>query len=91
MRIHQQTDYPSLRNQLRQQLDLLGHQLAFHECHAREIAARPGETGDQPGHDRIAAGEDDRDRRCRGFRRECRRGGAGGEDHVDVAADEVGG
>ena len=45
----------------------------------------------RPRLDRVAADdEDDRDRRGCAFRRECRRGAAR-HDHVDLAADEVGG
>src|SRR5947207_9573999 len=48
-------------NQLRQQFEPLGHQLDEEESEARQVAPRPGETGDQTGRDRVAAGEDDRD------------------------------
>src|SRR5262249_41562370 len=57
----------------------------------REVAARPGEAGDQPVRDRIAAmPEDDGDRRGRAFRGECRRRAAG-QDQIDLATDEIGG
>ena len=53
---------------------------------------RPGETGDQAPLDRVAADrEDDRDRRGRAFGHKCRNIAAACQDHVDLAADEVGG
>jgi len=84
-------NHPGLGNQLGQQLQPLGHQLDEEESEAREVATRPGETGDQALLDRVAAGEDDRDRRGLAFRRERGRGAAACHDHVDLAADEVGG
>ena len=47
VRVHQQGDHPGLGNQLGQQLEPLGHQLDGDDAEAREVAARPGETGDQ--------------------------------------------
>src|SRR5262249_11290675 len=58
---------------------------------AREIAARTGETGDQPGRDRVAAHKHDRDRRGGVFRRLCRRDAALSYDQVYSAVDEFGG
>src|SRR6202040_2644597 len=55
---------------------------------AREVAARPGETGDQTIPDCVAAGEDDWDRRRCVFRRVCRRD-ADSYDHIDFAANKV--
>ena len=78
VRVHQQGDHPGLGNQLGQQLKPLGRQLAGEIAEAGEVAARPGETGDQAGLDRVAAAdEDDRDRRGRAFRRQCRKRAAG--------------
>src|SRR5262249_12331187 len=74
-----------------QQLEPLGRQFGGDVAEAGEVAAGPGETGDQARPDRVAdAGEDDRD--CRGcaFRRE-RRNLPWGHDHVDLATDEVSG
>src|SRR5947209_6641864 len=70
VRVHQQGDHPSPRNQLRKQLKPLSRQpLVAELADPREVAARPGEAGDQPVRDRIAAmPEDDRDRRGRAFR-----------------------
>ena len=69
----------------------LGIQLGVHDADAREIAARLGEAGDQPGRDRVgAAHKDDRDHRGRSFRRSYRRDGDRCN-HVDLTADEVGG
>ncbi len=47
VRVHEQGDHPGLGNQLGQQLEPLGHQLDGEDADAREVAARPGETGDQ--------------------------------------------
>ena len=70
VRVHEQGDHPGLGNQLGKQLEPLGHQLAGEDAEAREVAARPRETGDEADPDRVAdAGEDDRDRRGRVFRR----------------------
>ena len=67
-------------------------QLDEEEADPREIAARPGETGNETGRDRVgAASEDDRDRRGCVFRREYRREAAAGRDQIDLEADEVGG
>ena len=55
VRVHQQGDHPGLGNQLGQQLEPLGHQLGGEDADAREVAARPGETGDQADRDRVAA------------------------------------
>ena len=89
-RVHQEGDHPGLRNQLGQQLELLGRQFDGEGAEAREVAARPGDTGDQAVPDRVVdAGENDRDRRGRVLRRACCRDGAR-RDHVDLAADEVG-
>ena len=56
VRVHQQGDHPSPRNQLRQQLKPLSRQLV-------------GDKADQPVPDRVGATpEDDRDRRGRAFR-----------------------
>jgi hypothetical protein len=58
---------------------------------AREVAARPGEAGDEALLDRVIAAEED-DRRCRGrafcgsYRSQAARG-----DHVDLTSDEFGG
>jgi hypothetical protein len=69
----------------------LGKQLDIHGVDAGEVAARPSETGDEAGLDRVAAEEDDRDRRGRSFRRQCRQGAGVGRDQIDLAADEVDG
>jgi len=70
VRVHQQGDHLGLGNQLGQQLEPLGHQLDVHGTEAREVASRPGETGDQPGPDRVGdAVEDDRDCRSGALRR----------------------
>src|SRR3954449_10341041 len=56
-----------------------------------EVAARPGEAGDQPVPDRVAATpEDDGDRRGRAFCGKCTRRAAR-DDQIDLAADELGG
>src|SRR5438477_12805244 len=52
-RIHEYGDDLGLRYQLRQQLKPLRHQLDYHVAEACDVAARPGETGDQALSDRI--------------------------------------
>src|SRR5205814_4342126 len=55
VRVHQQGDHPSPRNQLTQQLKPLSRQpLVAELADPREVAARPGEVGDQAVLDRIA-------------------------------------
>jgi hypothetical protein len=67
-------------------------QLRGDHVDAREVAARPGETGDETPLDRVAAeGGDDRDRRGRVFGRTHRSVAAGGRDHINFAGDEIGG
>ncbi len=91
VRVHEQGDHPGLGNQLGKQLEPLGRQLAcmmltpvrLPPGRAR-LATRPAATGSP-------LDEDDRDRRGRAFRRQCRRRAADRHDHVDLAADEVGG
>ena len=91
VRVHQQGDHPGLGNQLGKQLEPLGRQLDDEDADAREVAARPGETGDQAGRDRVvAADEDDRDRRGRVFAASAD-SAAARRDQIDLAADEVGG
>src|SRR5215472_9598653 len=77
-------------NQVRKQLEPLGHNLGIHDRDAGQVAARPREAGDEAALDRIpAADEDDRNRRGRVLRRSCSRGCICC-DYVDVAADEIG-
>ena len=45
-RVHQQGDHGGLRNQLAEWLEQLGLKLGGENAEAREVAARPGETGD---------------------------------------------
>ena len=78
-------------HQFGKQLEMLARQLAAKAGEAREVATRPGETGDEAVSDRVPGpGKDDRD--CRG--RVLRRSGRGialGNDQVDLALDKVGG
>src|SRR5690242_14252449 len=46
VRVHEVSERFGLGNQLGDQLDSLAPQLGSHKCHAREVAARTGETGD---------------------------------------------
>ena len=79
-------------NHLVKQREPLGRQLDVHAAQARDVAARPGEIGDEAVPDRVAdADEDDRDRRGCAFCRQCRRGAAAGRDQLDLAADQIGG
>src|SRR5712691_6566359 len=60
VRVPEQGDHPGLRNQLGQQLEPLGIQLGGEVAEACEVAARPGETGDEAVRDRVAAAEERR-------------------------------
>ena len=53
-RVHEQSDHLGLGNQLGKQLEPLRHQLDGKEADACKVAARPGETGDKAGCDRVA-------------------------------------
>jgi hypothetical protein len=70
----------------------LGISSAWIRLTPRQVAARPGETGDEADCNRVGAGvEEDRDRRGRLL---CSQGGrvaALGDDYVDLAGSEVGG
>ena len=59
-------------------------QLDVEGADSREVAARPGETGNRI----VADDESDRDRGCRAFRRPCR-WGADHSDHIGLAIDEI--
>ena len=91
VRVHQQGDHAGLGNQLGKQLEPLGRQLGRRDADAGEVAARPGEAGDQAQLDRVAAVM-----KTIGIvevallRRACTGSAAVGHDHVDLAADEVG-
>jgi hypothetical protein len=64
VRVHEQSDHPDLGDQLRKQFEPLGRQFAAEVADAREVATRPGQTGDEAFPDGVAgADEDDRDRR----------------------------
>src|SRR5204863_6753369 len=70
VRVHEQGNHPGLRNQLGNQLEPFWRQLDDEAAEAGEVAAWPGETGDQTVCDRVAAvEEDDRDRRGRALLR----------------------
>jgi hypothetical protein len=89
--VHEQGDHPGLGNQLGQKLEPFGIHHGSEEADACEVAARPGETGDQTLPDRVVAGdEDDWDRRRCVFRR-VRRWVAACYDHIHFAAAKVGG
>src|SRR6516165_12565749 len=48
IRVHEQGNYPGLGNQLGKQLEPFGHQLGCHECHPRDVAARPARLATRP-------------------------------------------
>jgi hypothetical protein len=74
-----------------QQLQSLRLQLRAQCGHAREIAARSVQTGDEPESDRITADEeDDRNGRGRGFGRERPKDLIGRGDHGDLSTDQIG-
>ena len=61
------------------------------KIHAGRVAAGPGEAGDKTKPDRVFTfAEDDRDRRCRSFRRERNLRGADRGDHGHLSADQIG-
>src|SRR5215472_6093337 len=92
VRVHQQGDHPGLGNHFGQQFEPLDHQLGCHDAEAREVAARPGETGDKAQYERVAdASEEDRDRCGCAFRRQWRTGAAACHDQIDLTGDEIGG
>src|SRR4051794_22986590 len=77
VRVYEQCNYLVLGNELGKQLESLRDQLDGEEADAGEVAARPGETGNQAVRNRIGADpEDDRDCRGRFLRRVCRRDAA---------------
>src|SRR5215831_3654518 len=91
-RIHQQGNHPGLGNQLGEQLEAFGRQVAGENTEAGEVATRSRQTSDEAGADRVAdAGENDRDCRGRVLRRECRREAAACNDQIDLAVDKMGG
>jgi hypothetical protein len=59
VRVYEQGERPSLRNQLGKQFQPLGYQLNGKDTHAREVAAWPGETRDEPIPDRVGPGGKD--------------------------------
>ncbi len=92
VRVNEHCDHAGLRNQLEQQLEPLRHQLDGNYGDPRHVAAWPGEAGDQPVRDRVAAAdENDRDRRGCVFRRACGNGAADCYDRVDLTTDEIAG
>src|SRR5256885_3644094 len=72
------------------QIKPLWKQRDAEEANAREVATRPGKTGDETSRDRIVvAYEDDWDGRCRAFGCHCHSGAAAGRDYVNLTADEI--
>jgi hypothetical protein len=55
VRVDEQSERAGLGNQLGKQLEPLGHQLQAADGEARQVAAWPGETGDQAELDRVGA------------------------------------
>ena len=47
VRVHQQGDHPSLRNQLGQQFKAFRRQLVSEQADPCEVPARPGQAGDE--------------------------------------------
>jgi hypothetical protein len=90
-RVHEHGDQLSLRNQLAQQRQLFRLQFGREQARARHAAARPAEAGHKAYLDRkIAAGKNDRNRRCRSFGRERRAVTACRDDHRHLTADQIG-
>jgi hypothetical protein len=84
VRIYEQGEHPSLRNQLGKQFEPLGYQLDGKNTDARDVAARPGETRDESVSDGVAAGgKDNWNGRGRLFCRPCAWRSDRG-DHLDL-------
>jgi hypothetical protein len=61
------------------------------KIHARQVAARPGEVGDEPKPDRVYSDdEDDGDRRGCRLGRQRRSGTSGHHDHGNLPANQFG-
>jgi len=92
VRVHQQRDHSGLGNQLGKQLEPLRIQLGGEHAHARDVATRPRETGDEAQPDRVGA-DDERDWNGgrRPFGRLGCRGAAARRNQLDLAADKFGG
>src|SRR5947208_929513 len=89
--VREHTDYCRCGEQLTQQSESLCPQCGREETRARNVAARPAETGDQPGSNRVAPNrEDDRYRRGCSFCCERRRGAADRSDDGHLAVDQIG-
>jgi hypothetical protein len=85
-------DHVGTRDQLGKQFEPLRREFGGNVAEPRDVAARAGETGDKADLDRIGdKGEDDRDRRGGGFRRQRPRRPGVRHDHIDLAANEIGG
>lgn len=76
-------------NQLGNEFEPLGRQLAAKPAHAGDVPAWPSETGDKAGRYGVAADGDGNPLSCR-FRRAWR-SAAKRHDHVHLAAGEIGG
>ena len=89
VRVHEHGNCCRLGHELAQQLQPLRAQHAGEKAHARDVAARPVEAGDQALLDRVApAREDDRHRRGCGLGRERRNGVP--DDHGHRPANQIG-
>src|SRR5207247_515691 len=91
VRVREHTDYCRCGEQLTQQSESLCPQCGREETRAGNIAARPAQTGDQPGSNRVARSlDDERHRRGCSCSCECRRGAAERSDDCHIAVDELG-
>ncbi len=90
IRVYQQGYRRGSGNQFGYQIELFRDQLDGEEGEARKVTAGPGQTRDHAVRDRVAAGdENDRDRRGRVFRCQCRKVAAGCKDQVHPAGDKL--
>src|SRR5262249_48524725 len=78
------------RQQFTQQSQLLCYQFGIEKTDACDIAARPGEAGNQAPLDRVLGdAKQDWNRRGRSFGRECREGTSWCRDHAHSAAHQI--
>ena len=90
--VHERRNRGPPRGQLACQFQSFGHDRGRVKTHARDVAARAAEVGDQPGSNGISANRE-YDWYCRRRRLRCqgRRGAANRGDRRNLPADQIGG
>jgi hypothetical protein len=88
---HEDRDAGHCGHQLAQQLQPLGYQLAEEKVDPRQVAAGPGEAGDEAQLDRVFGDrKHDRNRGGRGLGGDGRGGAAARDNGRDLSADQIG-